>query len=96
MRYGAYYIQEFKEKSFGIKDNLTYFPEVIPKHNFYHPFAFVGIPNIGPGNGYECIKTNKGHYLTTESLPFAELNVKLKFNKITRNFQFDFEQVNLN
>ena len=77
-----------------ISDNLTFLPnDIIPIHNLYHPYAFVGIPNIGPGNGYESIKSNKGHYLTVEGLPYAELNVRLKFNRITRNYQFDYEQV---
>jgi hypothetical protein len=92
-RYGALNILELK--SFLRTDDLDTSinnRSVLNKHFYYHPYALIGIPNIGPGNGYESLRTNKGHYLSTDNLPSAELLVKFKFNKYARNYYFHTKQ----
>jgi len=93
-KFGALNILEFKtfinyEHS---KSNRTFEYEIINKTNLFHPFAFLGIPNIGATNGFESIRTNKGHFLTTKNLPFAELLVRIKYDEKALNFYFDREQ----
>jgi hypothetical protein len=92
-KYGALNILELK--GFLINNDLDSKinnKNVLNKHFYYHPFAFIGIPNIGPGNGYESLRTNKGHYLSTDNLPYAELLVKFKYNKYARNYYYDARQ----
>lgn len=38
--------------------------EIYPKHNLYHPYAFVGIPGLSPGMGFERLRSNQGFYMT--------------------------------
>lgn len=87
-KYGGLNILEFKFITEVDEDSLENL-SLINKHNYYHPFAMVGIPNIGPAGGYESIRTNKGHYLSTANLPQAELLIKWKFNNYARNYYFD-------
>jgi hypothetical protein len=92
-KYGALNILELKtyltKEDLDTKINQK---SVLNNHYYYHPYAFVGIPNIGPGNGYESFRTNKGHYLSTNNLPSAELVIKFKYNKYARNYYFDDRQ----
>ncbi|KAF4666001.1 Bardet-Biedl syndrome 2 protein [Perkinsus chesapeaki] len=39
------------------------FEESASQINFGHPYAFVGIPGIGTGMGWESLQYNTGHYL---------------------------------
>jgi len=57
--------------------------------NFKHPYAFIGIPNIGPGNGFESLRSNIGYYLIKGKYPYAELWVRLKFNPYINLYSFD-------
>ena len=44
------------------------------------------------GNGFEVVQTNKGHYISTENLPQAEMIVTLTFNEYNRAYYFDRKQ----
>lgn len=60
-----------------------------PRHNKYHPYAFVGIPGLSPGLGFEKLRSNQGFYLTTANQPYAELKVRLRWNTLTQMYAFD-------
>jgi hypothetical protein len=93
-RYGALNILELKTYLWSEDlDARINNKSVLNKHFYYHPYAFIGIPNIGPGNGYESLRTNKGHYLSTDNLPSAEIIVKFKYNKYARNYYFHYRQL---
>jgi hypothetical protein len=36
---------------------------LFPRHNLYHPYAFIGIPGLSPGMGFEMLRPNQGYYL---------------------------------
>ena len=96
VKFGALNLVEFKtfinlENS---KTEKVFSENILKKSFYYHPFAFVGIPNIGGGNGFESIRSNKGHFLTSLNLPFAELLIKIKYNEKTLNYYFDENQFN--
>lgn len=42
-------------QKFGSKTTFYNFSDSDPleKNNFYHPYAFIGIPGLPPGKGYE-------------------------------------------
>ena len=63
-----------------------------PRNNLYHPYAFVGIPGLSPGMGFEKLRSNQGYYLTTGDYPYAELVVRLRYNSLTSMYAFDQEQ----
>jgi hypothetical protein len=94
-RYGALNILEMKQY-FNFNSNNQNTESILNEHHYYHPYAFIGIPNIGPGKGFESLRSNKGHYLSVSDLPTAELLVKLKFNKYARNYYFAETQYNSN
>jgi len=52
------------------------------------PYVFVGIPNIGTGNGFESLRTNIGYYLSIGNLPYAELVIRLTFNPYINMYVF--------
>ena len=66
--------------------------DILGKNLYFHPYVFMGIKNIGQGNGYEVVQSNKGHYLTTEGLIPAEIIVTMKYNKYNMAYFFDREQ----
>jgi len=39
------------------------------QEEFGHPYAFIGIPGIGTGNGWESLMHNTGHYLPINAKP---------------------------
>lgn len=69
-------------------ENVLNYDSLLEKNYYHHPYALVGIPYIGSGNGYEIIQTNKGHYLSTDNLPNAEVLVHLTFDEHLRVFLF--------
>ncbi len=95
-KFGALNIVEFKGfiNYREAKTNSTFEEDLINKTFYYHPFAFVGIPNIGASNGFESIRTNKGHFLTTNNLPKAELLVRIMYDEKAMNYFFDKQQYN--
>ena len=88
--FGALKIKELNY-AFYTKNNEDKFKynNVLGDNYYHHPFAFVGSKNLGMGNGFEVIQTNKGNYLSTENLPFAEILVTLNYNYLTHSYEFD-------
>jgi hypothetical protein len=64
------------------------------QHNLYHPYSFIGIPGLPPGHGFEKLRSNQGFYLTTANQPFAEMVVRLRWNRLTQMYNFDQHQYN--
>lgn len=95
VKFGALNILELKS-FLNLQNNLsnnTFSESLIKKTFYYHPYAFVGIVNLGGGNGFESLRTNKGHFLSVENLPFAELLINIKFDEKALNYYFDkYEQ----
>jgi hypothetical protein len=56
---------------------------------FGHPYAFVGIPGIGTGLGWESIMHNTGHYLTSTTLrtPKAVIRGIAYYDYVARLFR---------
>ena len=58
--------------------------------NEYHPYAFVGIPGLSPGMGYEMLRSNQGFYLHNETTyPYADLKVRVRYNALTSMYAFE-------
>ncbi len=96
LKFGALNLVEYKTfiNLETARTNRTFDYDILNKTYLFHPFAFVGIPNIGATNGFESFRTNKGHFLTVTNLPFAELLVRIKFDEKALNYYFDKEQYN--
>ena len=74
--------------------NKTTFEDVyntsrFTRTNEHHPYAFVGIPGLSPGMGYERLRANQGFYLHTSNYPFADLLVRLRYNSLTSMYTFE-------
>ena len=74
--------------------NRTTFQDIynnsrMTRTNEYHPYAFVGIPGLSPGMGFERLRANQGFYLHTGNYPFAELLVNLRYNSLTSMYNFE-------
>lgn len=56
---------------------------------FGHPFAFIGIPGLGTGLGWESLMLNTGHYLPSPLLkvPEAEIRAIVYFDYIARYYR---------
>ena len=91
--YGALYIREFKNiNEEDYKDpffNSWKNQELIKKRPYYHPLAFVGVPNMTSGLGYESIRHNKANFIDTKNIPQAELLVRLRWYTYHKNYFFD-------
>ena len=59
------------------------------KGNEHHPYAFIGIPGLSPGMGYEVLRSNQGFYLHTSNYPFADILVRLRYNSLTSMYTFE-------
>ena len=93
---GAFLIKEFMNMATARFGNLTRIydfqsKEILHKTKLYHPYAFIGIPGLAPGMGYEQLRSNQGIYMERSPLPFAELNVRLRFNTLIGMYSFDIE-----
>lgn len=96
LKFGALNLLEYKTfiNLETARTDTTFDYDILNKTYLFHPFAFVGIPNIGATNGFESLRTNKGHFLTVDNLSYAELLVKIKFDEKALNYYFDKEQYN--
>ena len=91
--FGALKIKELSKSFYYDKsENDINEDNILGKNLYFHPYAFMGIKNIGQGNGYEVVQSNKGYYLTTEGLIPAEIIVTMKYNKYNNAYFFDREQ----
>ena len=63
-----------------------------PRTNLYHPYAFVGIPGLSAGMGFERLRANQGFYLNAAIYPYADLTVRLRYNSLTSMYAFDQDQ----
>lgn len=92
-RYGALKIKELSYSFYqSYNEDKFQFESILPQNKYHHPYAFIGIRNLGMGNGFEVVQTNKGHYISTENLPQAEIIVTLSFNEYNRAYYFDRKQ----
>ena len=79
MHCGALSIAELTNHFSPRYGNKTVFEDIYGKSreirtNEYHPYAFVGIPGLSPGMGYEMLRSNQGFYLHNETTyPYADL-----------------------
>ena len=93
---GAFLIKEFASASVmhGNFTKVTDFQrkEPLETHRFFHPYAFIGIPGLPPGRGYEQLRSNQGIYVEKPSLPFAELKVLLRFSNLLGMYAFDIPE----
>lgn len=91
--FGAINIREFKNINEEEYKSPLYSSwnnqEIIKYRPYYHPYAFIGVRYMQSGLGYESLRTNKGNFLTTENVPFAEILVRLKWYKYHNNYYFD-------
>jgi len=60
--------------------------------NFYHPYAFIGIPGLAPGRGFEALRPNVGFHLSRGNLPYAELRIRLRYQPVYAAYTFDTYQ----
>jgi hypothetical protein len=60
--------------------------------NFYHPYAFIGIPGLAPGKGFEALRANWGFLLSVGSYAYAELRVRFRYNRFAQVYTFDDHQ----
>jgi len=60
--------------------------------NFYHPYAFIGIPGLAPGKGFEALRANWGFHLSVGSYAYAELRVRFRYNRFAQVYTFDDHQ----
>ena len=63
--------------------------DMFPKHNLYHPYAFVGIPGLSPGMGFEIMRSNQGYYLSLANQPYAEMRIILRYSSLLGMYTFD-------
>lgn len=56
---------------------------------FGHPYAFIGVPGLGTGMGWESLMLNTGHYLPSPLLkvPEAEIRAIFYFDYIARYYR---------
>lgn len=57
--------------------------------NLYHPYAFIGIPGLPPGKAFESLRSNQGFHMSIGTYAYAELRVRLKFNRLLGLYVFD-------
>jgi hypothetical protein len=53
---------------------------------FGHPYAFIGIPGIGAGNGWEAINLPTSIYLRSGLLPKAEIRLGIYMDYIDSHY----------
>jgi hypothetical protein len=63
---------------------------------FGHPYAFVGIPGIGTGHGWESLMYNTGHYVPTASVltPKSVIRGTAYYDYVARIFRFESMHIN--
>lgn len=91
---GAFQIMEFTNhfsKHFGNKTTYHNWFEnnMFRKHNLMHPYAFIGIPGLSPGMGFEIMRPNQGFYRSLANMPYADLKVVLRFSTLLGMYTFD-------
>eukprot|EP00347_Sterkiella_histriomuscorum_P012274 403369219 len=71
----------------GMADN-----DPLVHSNLYHPYAFVGIPGLPSGKAFESLRSNQGFHMSIGTYAYAELRVRLKFNRLLGLYVFDQHQ----
>ncbi|CDW74032.1 UNKNOWN [Stylonychia lemnae] len=97
MQCGALNIMEFTNHFsavFGEKTHVRGLHDSDPlvNSNFYHPYAFIGIPGLPPGMGFESLRSNQGFHMSIGTFAYAELRVRLRFNRLIGLYSFDGHQ----
>ena len=84
--YSPRFGEKTKVRNVGDKDPYTH-------TNFYHPYAFVGIPGLSPGKGFESLRSNTGFHMNKGNYAYAEVRVRLRWNKHANIYTFDAHQL---
>lgn len=87
MEFANYFSPRFGNKT-TVYD--IYNRELFGRHNLYHPYAFVGIPGLTPGKGFEILGPNQGFYKSLGDQPYAELRVILRYSSLLGMYTFDY------
>eukprot|EP00929_Paragymnodinium_shiwhaense_P070176 TRINITY_DN35528_c0_g1_i1.p1 TRINITY_DN35528_c0_g1~~TRINITY_DN35528_c0_g1_i1.p1 ORF type:complete len:712 (-),score=75.35 TRINITY_DN35528_c0_g1_i1:148-2283(-) len=76
---GAYHFGQwahvFAEQS-HYESPISDLQQVASQDEFGHPYAFIGIPGIGTGHGYESLMYSTGHYLAGASVQVPKAGVR--------------------
>lgn len=80
--YGAFYVTQWTHVFSNHVQPSPYadLPETASQDSFGHPYAFVGSAGWGPGNGYESLQLNTGHYLSTGKSQVAKIRLGVYYN----------------
>lgn len=95
---GAFLIKEFTYQAsarFGNFTRITDFQtkDTIFKTKMFHPYAFIGIPGLPPGQAYEQLRSNQGIYIEKpDFMPYAHLKVRIRFDTLIGMYSFDIPQ----
>ncbi|TNV82359.1 hypothetical protein FGO68_gene16422 [Halteria grandinella] len=97
MNCGAFVVEEFinhYSTRFGQKTTYRHINDTNPLTftNFYHPYAFIGIPGLAPGRAQEILRSNVGFHLQKGNYPPAELRVRLRYQPLYAAYTFDTYQ----
>ncbi|CEM11582.1 unnamed protein product [Vitrella brassicaformis CCMP3155] len=86
---GAYHLQSFpsvhSEKT--ILSPYSDADQSASSKGFGHPYAFIGIPGLGTGAGWEAIQYPTGHYRRSGLTPHAEIRATVYYDYVTRMFR---------
>ncbi len=63
--------------------------DMLVHSNFYHPYTFIGIPGLPSGKAFEALRSNQGFHMSVGTYAYAELKVRLRFNKVVGLYTFD-------
>ena len=93
---GAFLIKEFMHQGARRFSNHTrtyedqlFNEQQLFETQMFHPYAFIGIPGLPPGQAFEQLRSNQGVYVERSPFPHAELKVRLKFNNLLGMYSFD-------
>ena len=93
MNCGAFAVKEFAQHyniRFGDLTKPRYIDstEVNENSNFYHPYAFIGIPGLMEGHGFESLRSNRGFFLDTGNVPPAEVLAIVEYSSFLGMYTF--------
>eukprot|EP00397_Hematodinium_sp_SG-2012_P028709 GEMP01030251.1.p1 GENE.GEMP01030251.1~~GEMP01030251.1.p1 ORF type:complete len:532 (+),score=99.68 GEMP01030251.1:44-1639(+) len=63
--------------------------------DFGHPYAFIGIPGLSAGMGWESMQLPTGHYLTAGKAPPAEIRMVMYFDYVDRHYYVSLPTVSV-
>lgn len=95
--YGAILIKEFTWSASARYGNFTQThdfqnTEMLQKTRMFHPYAFIGIHGLPPGQAFEKLRSNRGIYVHRSPLPHADIKLRLRFNNLIGMYSFDVQE----